>query len=114
MVARLLQVLDIEECLGVWGLPWACLMVKGLVEGMGSTWTQEEKSPFLHHNPHLIKFRTLQGCGLDSPQHQSALLSQSSALIMSLSCSKTIMAPHYLENKFKLKGQILKVTAMGP
>ena len=28
MVARLLQVLDIEECLGVWGLPWACLMVK--------------------------------------------------------------------------------------
>lgn len=36
MVARLLQLLDIEECLGVWGLPWACLMVKWEVgvEGM--------------------------------------------------------------------------------
>ena len=33
-MARLLQVLDIEECLGVWGLPWACLMVKEGVEGL--------------------------------------------------------------------------------
>ena len=85
------------------------------VEGMGSTWTpQEETSPFPHHNPHLIKFRTLQCCAVHSPQHQSALLPQSSALIMSLSCSKTIMAPHCLENKSKLKAQILKVTAMEP
>lgn len=90
-MARLLQVLDIEECLGVWGLPWACLMVKEGVEGMGSTWAGSSKgrSPF-PHNPHLIKFMTLQCCGLASPQYQSALLSQSSALIVSLSCSKTI------------------------
>lgn len=86
---------------------------EGGLEGMGSTWTpQEEKSPFPHHN--LIKFRTLQCCGMHSPQQPSALLSQSSALIMSLSCSKTIMAPHCLENQSKLKAQILKVTATGP
>lgn len=36
MVARLLQVLDIEECLGARGLPWACLMVKGGGGGGGN------------------------------------------------------------------------------
>lgn len=42
-MARLLQVLDIEECLGAWGLPWACLMVKEGVEGMDSTWARQEE-----------------------------------------------------------------------